>query len=427
MTTKTRSAWGATSMAALMLCSLLWASTPSAAGATNLTTSVAHPYSDPLWFPLRTPVKIGCANKGCDNGPGHGYWAINFLGTKDAPVYAAGAGVAHIGSNTGGCTQKGSDPSNVAHRGKWVWVDHGGGRITQYRHLNSIAIGEGQLVTPATRLGGMGSTGDVLPCTTNYLDFQVREQGVNGDPVDPGPLQACAQSGVVKLPQIFGATSWDSAVVHPKSGRLSTPTFTNSCVNPSWLNTPGSPNLIASAADRSIRVRWTNPSSAVNSTRLLLQMYHPTVKAWGDVSYRTISTKKTSTTFTGLTNGKTYRLSAQHHSGAGYGTTAAKQLVPAAKPSPPASPRFLTWDKSYIHYGWYGATANGSPVLSYTVAYRCATAGGKYQAWQKYRQAAGVYYRNLTNVADFAKCEVKVRARNAMGSGHYSKTSTVSH
>ena len=52
-----------------------------------------------------------------------------------------------------------------------MWIDHGGGLVTKYTHLdvNGVVAKEGQLVTPSTLIGHMGSAGDVLPCTTNYL------------------------------------------------------------------------------------------------------------------------------------------------------------------------------------------------------------------------------------------------------------------
>jgi murein DD-endopeptidase MepM/ murein hydrolase activator NlpD len=149
-------------------------------------TQSAHPFSDPTWFPLRTPATIGCAKSGCGTSSDHGFDAIDLLGNRGDPVYAAGAGVAHIGGNSGGCS--GSD---AVEAGRWVWIDHGGGVTSRYRHLDSIAVRDGQLVTPATRIGAMGHSGDVPPCSTNYLHFEVRHGGLDGDRVDFGPLRGC--------------------------------------------------------------------------------------------------------------------------------------------------------------------------------------------------------------------------------------------
>ena len=99
--------------------------------ATLTTTSSAHPYGDPVWFPLRNPASVGYAKSGCGTKSDHGYWAIDFLGTRGDPVYAAGAGIAHIGGNSGACVTSGSDNNG----GRWVWVDHGAGVVTKYHHL----------------------------------------------------------------------------------------------------------------------------------------------------------------------------------------------------------------------------------------------------------------------------------------------------
>ena len=96
--------------------------------------------------------------------------------------------------------------------GTWAWVDHGGGTVTKYTHLDSIAVAEGALVTPATMIGRMGHWGDIAPCTTNYLHFEVREGGIKGTRVDPGTLRACVpSSGAVVMPTVFnGSTSFDT-------------------------------------------------------------------------------------------------------------------------------------------------------------------------------------------------------------------------
>ena len=82
-------------------------------------------------------------------------------------------------------------------------------RITKYNHLDSITATEGQLVTPTTVIGLMGHSGDVMPCTTNYLHFEVRSGGVTGVRVNPGSLLACTGQGRIRMPDALGATTWD--------------------------------------------------------------------------------------------------------------------------------------------------------------------------------------------------------------------------
>ena len=87
-----------------------------AAGPRAVTSSAApdpaHPYSDPVWFPLRNTARVGCVYSNCP-GPYHGYWAIDFGGALDDPIYAAGAGVFHIGAVDHSCPASGTTPRHL--------------------------------------------------------------------------------------------------------------------------------------------------------------------------------------------------------------------------------------------------------------------------------------------------------------------------
>ena len=64
--------------------------------------SAAHPFSDPIYSPFRTPVRVSCVRTNCP-GPYHGYWAIDFIDLDSStfdPLYAAGAGIFHIDSDS---------------------------------------------------------------------------------------------------------------------------------------------------------------------------------------------------------------------------------------------------------------------------------------------------------------------------------------
>lgn len=74
-----------------------------------------------------------------------------------------------------------SDPLTLdIYRGRQVWVDHGGGLVTRYCHLNSIdpAIKVGVPVKAGTVLGGVGESGTpesiTDPNTELHLHFEVR-------------------------------------------------------------------------------------------------------------------------------------------------------------------------------------------------------------------------------------------------------------
>lgn len=66
--------------------------------------------------------------------------------------------------------------------GNLVTVDHGDGTESRYAHQATIAVREGQRVTPGALLGTVGSTG---MSTGPHLHFEFRR---DGEPVDPAPL-----------------------------------------------------------------------------------------------------------------------------------------------------------------------------------------------------------------------------------------------
>lgn len=159
-------------------------------------------FSDPLWLPLRSPARISCVKTNCHppRGAFHGYWAIDFVGKRGDPVFAAGFGIAHVGGRARGCGKA------KQRSGNWVWVDHGRGQVTIYRHLDSIEIRHNRAVTPATLIGTMGSTGE---CGTNYLHYE-RRRGLTGSRLYPGEMKACRAGKRVIFPRSLGYRNWDS-------------------------------------------------------------------------------------------------------------------------------------------------------------------------------------------------------------------------
>ncbi len=79
-------------------------------------------------------------------------------------------------------------PGTVARAGRFrglglaVYLDHGGGLVTIYGHLSSIAVRQGERVEHRAVLGAVGQTGNA---TTPHLHFEVLR---NGRAVDPVPL-----------------------------------------------------------------------------------------------------------------------------------------------------------------------------------------------------------------------------------------------
>lgn len=63
--------------------------------------------------------------------------------------------------------------------GNCVMINHGGGRVTLYGHMSSIAVSYGQNVTQGDVIGYVGSTG---VSTGPHLHFEVRVDGATTDP-----------------------------------------------------------------------------------------------------------------------------------------------------------------------------------------------------------------------------------------------------
>jgi murein DD-endopeptidase MepM/ murein hydrolase activator NlpD len=70
--------------------------------------------------------------------------------------------------------------------GNAVLIDHGGGLITLYGHMQwgSLRVAVSQSVTAGTPLGAEGNTGKSFGC---HLHFEVRKSGTA---VDPQPFMA---------------------------------------------------------------------------------------------------------------------------------------------------------------------------------------------------------------------------------------------
>ncbi len=378
-----------------------------------------HPYSAPVWLPLRKASAITCVKSNCAGSGGdyHGYWAIDFIGALGDPVYAAGAGIFHVGATERTCSS-----TSAQSDGTWGWVDHGGGVVTKYTHLDSITVANGARVTPSTQIGRMGHWGDTAPCTTNYLHFEVREGGIKGTRVEPRTLAACTSRGRTEYPAAFGVSSFDDLV----KGQSWTPAATSGCVPASWESTPARPTLRATPGATSATLSWGTPPAGTKRVRIATQLWSPSVSAWNDSVYTTAAGTASSATLAKLTTGRTYRTWVAFENASGFSAWSNEaKVVPTTVPSVPVSPRFLTWPKpEYVHYGWWKSAANGSPVTRYDVGYRCWT-GSAWRPWTTRTTNASTYYYNVQGLSRQSACQVRVRAVSAAGASAWTATRTI--
>ncbi len=97
-----------------------------------------------------------------------GHRAIDIGSWTGAPVKSADSGyvtVAGGGWNSG--------------YGNYVVIDHGNGFVSLYAHLHSIYVRAGESVARGQQIGTLGNTGN---STGPHLHFEIRYQGVPGNP-----------------------------------------------------------------------------------------------------------------------------------------------------------------------------------------------------------------------------------------------------
>lgn len=105
--------------------------------------------------------------------------------------FHGGIDLVRRGGGSSGSTVVAAEAGTVIYAGwdKWgggytVKIDHGGGMVTWYSHMQagSIAVSKGQKVTRGQAVGRVGDTGNV---TGPHLHFEVR---INGNTVNPAPF-----------------------------------------------------------------------------------------------------------------------------------------------------------------------------------------------------------------------------------------------
>ncbi len=116
-----------------------------------------------------------CDNPFCHSNAGrtNGHAAIDISADEGAEVIAVMDGVVKMQG-------EGNFENGKTGYGNFVLIDHGNGIETQYSHLYSINVTDGQVVKAGDIIGGVGNTGN---STGNHLDFYISKDGVRCDPL----------------------------------------------------------------------------------------------------------------------------------------------------------------------------------------------------------------------------------------------------
>ena len=308
---------------------------PATAQAVTLMpgASTAHPYSDPVWWPLRTETKMDCysGNPGCDNPRQHPTWLMDVVSTQGSsrpfePVYAMGAGIVHYGvySNQG-C-------GGVHGRGNWLWIDHGNGTLSSYGHLAwPFKVPNGAYVTPKTQIALIGNSG-YSNCYKypwlHYIDIAVKRGAANGIPsgqyVQFFHLFACVngvrQSWPAQLNRNWRV--WNDVPSSPGQIQHIIPASDRNSDCIPGTNTPDrSPYArLSRAGSNALRATWTLPSTgaARSSTVVLIYEYHPAIRRWLELSKHVVGGNVASTTFTALHHNHQFKVLINFHNVVGY-------------------------------------------------------------------------------------------------------------
>lgn len=364
-----------------------------------------HPFSDPVWFPLREPARVSCAKTNCA-GPYHGFDAVDWLGDLGDPIYAAGAGILHIGDVDPSC------PADRTTFGTWVWVDHGPAGISRYTHLDSITAVEGQLVTPGTQIGTMGHSGAQAPCLTNYTHFEIRtDQSIDSRLPIPN-MRACVVGGSeVQLPPSMGFPTWDDV---PPQIHF-TPQSDESCMPSTWPKTPTKPTASVQPGVEQITVTPSARPAGVDAVRVRLELFHPSLGDYGARVEQDISPMQATATFNDLLSGRTYRAMVSFHNSAGWSAWSNPlTAVPGVIPTAPEF-RYLTSTHTTIGYGWF-VGLNGD--ADYRVAIRQAH-GSTWGAWTYHPVPSPDLHYRFRDLLRGTKYQVTVRAENEYGTSEW--------
>lgn len=308
----------------------------AASGAVLPGASTAHPYSDPIWFPLASDALMGCVkdNPGCPPTGIQDYWTWDIRGQNEAAhvyhqkVYAMGAGIVHVLANHQGC-----GGAREVH-GNTLWIDHGAGVISLYEHLSShFLVHDGDYVSARTPIAYMGQSG-YTKCHQNpgvrFLALLVKHDatltksgGFTGNYVQIKTTFTCVHGSKESWPQNLPGNdgSWTRWYHVPVGTDIPNTSNSRPCINTPPATAPHPHNVaLKKASKTSLKGSWKQPGAkyGVGSVLVQLQRFLSSTHSWTGVQSHDLQGDATSTTFTNLAHNGKYRIKVWFKNGVGW-------------------------------------------------------------------------------------------------------------
>ena len=117
------------------------------------------------------PGEGGRGNFGANRSSGNPHAGLDISASNGSLIYASQEGRITVATSGG-------------DYGNWIEIDHGRGVKTRYAHNSENYVAAGDYVLKGEIIGAVGVTGNArnLPVTETHVHFEVRFNGVAGDP-----------------------------------------------------------------------------------------------------------------------------------------------------------------------------------------------------------------------------------------------------